>query len=176
MGVQAPALSRQRMVRQAAQTVGFTGLAAVGIALTRVLLGLSFFFRDGVDKLHTWTTPKPLVRFVSPALKNPQVPAFYKDFVRNVVIPNADVFRLVVMYSELLLGVCLIIGLGVRIGAALQSFALLNYIVVKTFQATSANSDITMIILFIVLFAVGAGRYYGVDGLLRSRFRLLRWL
>jgi hypothetical protein len=33
-----------------------------------------------------------------------------------------------------------------------------------------------MLILFLILFAVGAGRYYGVDGLLRSRFRLLRWL
>ena len=41
---------------------------------------------------------------------------------------------------------------------------------------SSANGDITMLILFLVLFAVGAGRYFGVDGLLRSRFRLLRWL
>jgi thiosulfate dehydrogenase [quinone] large subunit len=176
MGLQAPTLSRQQAVRQGAQTAGFTGLAVAGIVLTRVLLGLSFFFRDGVEKLHTWTTPKPLIRFVTPGIKNHNVPDFYRAFLRDVVVPNADLFRQIVMYSELLLGVCLVIGLGVRIGAALQSFALINYITVKTFPATSSNGDITMLILFLLLFAVGAGRYYGVDGLLRSRFRLLRWL
>ena len=61
MGVQTPTFSRQQAMRQGVQTVGFTGLAVAGIVLTRVLLGLSFFFRDGVEKLHTWTTPKPLV-------------------------------------------------------------------------------------------------------------------
>jgi uncharacterized membrane protein YphA (DoxX/SURF4 family) len=147
-----------------------------GIVLTRVLLGLVFVFRDGLEKVHTWTTPKPLIRFVTPGIHNAAVPGFYRNFLRDVVVPNADVFRQVVMYSELLFGVCLIIGLGVRIGAALQSFALLNYITVKTFAASGSNSDITMIILLMALFAVGAGRYYGVDGLLRSRFRLLRWL
>jgi uncharacterized membrane protein YphA (DoxX/SURF4 family) len=152
------------------------GLAVVGVVGTRVLLGLIFVFREGLDKVQNWTTPRALVRFVSPGIANPHVPGFYRAFLTSVVVPHADVFRIVVMGSELLLGICLIVGLGVRLGAALQSFALLNYITVKTFPSPNANSDITMLVLFFGLFMVSAGRWYGLDGLLRARFRWLSWL
>jgi uncharacterized membrane protein YphA (DoxX/SURF4 family) len=71
---------------------------------------------------------------------------------------------------------CMLVGLGVRVLAPIQVFANLNYILAKTYSAPAANIDRLTIMILVVLFLVGAGRYYGLDGALRRRFLRLSWL
>jgi uncharacterized membrane protein YphA (DoxX/SURF4 family) len=152
------------------------GSTAVGLVVMRVLFGAWFLWHEALDKHFAWTTPRPMVAIVAPGVRNPGVPDFYRAFLGDVVIPNANVFRLLVMNWELVFSICVILGLGIRVLPLFQIFANLNYIVLKTYASPAANTDRLVIIIMLTLVIVGAGRYYGVDAYLRRRFRSLRWL
>jgi uncharacterized membrane protein YphA (DoxX/SURF4 family) len=105
---------------------------------------------------------------------------FYSDFVSSVVIPNFTAFAWIIFLTELLVGLSLLSGSFTRLGAAIGLLMALNlgigllevpgewpwsYVMLAMWQGT-----------FVV---VGAGRLWGVDGWLRTRFptnRLLHWL
>lgn len=80
------------------------------------------------------------------------------------------------MSWEFVLGLCLLLGLGIRIVSPLQIFANINYILGKTYASGAANLDRLTIIILVTLFLVSGGREYGLDGLLRKRFPKLKWL
>jgi uncharacterized membrane protein YphA (DoxX/SURF4 family) len=101
----------------------------------------------------------------------------YADFLRAVMLPGADVFAPTILVAEVLLGVSLVLGLGVRLSAALGFLMMLAFSLAKRvylLTVQSANWPITLILLALSLAA--AGRYVGLDAWVRRRGpRWLRW-
>jgi uncharacterized membrane protein YphA (DoxX/SURF4 family) len=101
---------------------------------------------------------------------------YLKDVVNDLILPNWDVFQWVVTYTEVGVGLLLILGLITR-GAALagllfQLFLALVYASSNRWMFEQPHEYIPLFILAIV----PAGRYWGVDGLLlRDRPSLRRW-
>ncbi|MBI2361618.1 MAG: DoxX family membrane protein [Deltaproteobacteria bacterium] len=97
--------------------------------------------------------------------------SWYKSFLMNVVIPNRELFGYLVMYGEILIGICLIIGLLTRFSSAVGIFVFLNYMLgpgMARGGATSGQTQ-TFFVAMIVLFLTNPGRTLGVDGLLFKR-------
>jgi uncharacterized membrane protein YphA (DoxX/SURF4 family) len=170
--VEGRAAARRVGVADAVTTAGMTVYA---IVFLRVAFGLWMLYHEAWEKLHTWT-PQTLPRIVGMWAKNPEVVGFYRAFLEGVAAPNAGFFRGLVTAWELVFALCMLVGLGVRVLAPIQVFANLNYILAKTYSSPAANIDRLTIMILVVLFLVGAGRYYGLDGALRRRFPRLSWL
>ena len=56
-----------------------------------------------------------------------EIYAWYKSFLINVVAPNRELFGYLVMSGEILIGLCLILGLLTRLSSIVGVFLLLNY-------------------------------------------------
>ncbi|THV32873.1 TQO small subunit DoxD [Glycomyces buryatensis] len=89
-------------------------------------------------------------------------------FVETVVVPNFLLFGWLVLAMEASLGAFLLIGLFTR------AFALLGVVqsLAITFSVLNAPHEwywayLLMILIHLLLFAVAAGRYGGMDGILR---------
>ncbi|MDQ3463957.1 MAG: TQO small subunit DoxD [Actinomycetota bacterium] len=97
--------------------------------------------------------------------------------LENIISPNLAAFGYLTLFTEFLLAVLLLSGTVTRAAAILglaQSLAI---------GLTVANADgewywsyLLMAVLHVAVFAMAAGRYYGVDALLRQRPQLPRWL
>lgn len=109
--------------------------------------------------------------FVADAVTH-EVFAPYAWIVRHVVLPHFTLFAWTVWVTEVLLAVFLLLGLATRfwalVGAA-QSGAILLSV------ANTPNewgwSYWLMIAVHLLLFATAAGRYAGLDGLLRPAWQ-----
>ena len=89
----------------------------------------------------------------------PEVTGWYAGLVRQVFLPNADLFGYLVAFGEVLVGAALILGILTRFSAAMglvMSFAYL-------FAGTSGDNPLMVLLgLPMVLVGVSAG-YYGLD-------------
>jgi thiosulfate dehydrogenase [quinone] large subunit len=97
--------------------------------------------------------------------------SWYKEFLMNLVLPNQELFGYLVMYGQVLVGLCLIIGLLTRFSSAVGIFMFINYILgpgMARGGATLGNSE-TFLIAMIVLFLTNPGRTLGMDGFLLKR-------
>jgi len=146
-----------------------------GIPFLRIAFGLWFLYHEAYEKIHAWT-PETLPKLFKMWAENPQGYGFYKSFLLNFAFPNASFFTHLVTSWEFVLGICLVLGLGIRIVAPLQIFANINYILGKTYASGGANLDRLTIIILVTLFLVSAGREYGLDGRLRKKLPKLKWL
>jgi len=107
-----------------------------------------------------------------------QAPPFFQDFMKNTVIPNAELFAQVVRVSELALGLALILGLLTNLAAlgsiALSVMVLLSQGGVSLGTGLGAPEFITINVLVAVLSLVillsPAAKAYALDsGLARRR-------
>src|SRR5260370_20347463 len=105
---------------------------AYAAVFLRVALGVWFLLHEFfLEKISTWTA-KTLPGTFATWIKNPAGYGFYQSFLHNVALPNAEFFRTFITSWEFIFGICLILGLGLRVLVPLQIFANLNYIMVKT--------------------------------------------
>ncbi len=101
---------------------------------------------------------------------------YLKDFVNDHLLPNWDVYQWVVTFTELGVGLLLIVGLASR-GAALAAFLFhgflaLVYLSSNRWMFEQPHEYIPVLILAVV----PSGRFWGIDGiLLRNRPSLRRW-
>jgi uncharacterized membrane protein YphA (DoxX/SURF4 family) len=106
--------------------------------------------------------------------------------LREVALPGSSVFAPAVLVGEALLGISLLLGVGVRLSAALGFLMMLAFSLTKFIPGTggpehppfltvhSVNWALTLILLALSLTA--AGRYVGLDAWIRrSGPRWLRW-
>jgi uncharacterized membrane protein YphA (DoxX/SURF4 family) len=101
---------------------------------------------------------------------------YLKDVVNDFILPNWDRFQWVVTYTEVGVGLLLILGLVTRgaalIGLLFQLFLALVYASSGRWMFEQPHEYIPLFILAIV----PTGRYWGIDGLLlRDRRSLRRW-
>lgn len=93
---------------------------------------------------------------------------WYKDFLANTVMPNQELFGYLVMYGEILVGLCLIVGLLTRLCSGVGMFMFANYMLGPGSArggATLGNSE-TFFIAMIVFLLTNPGRTLGLDGFL----------
>ncbi|NND46636.1 MAG: DoxX family protein [Woeseiaceae bacterium] len=141
------------------------------ISLLRVYTGV-FFLYYGFGKVRNPNFADGLAGFVTGRLEESAV--FMRPFLESVVLPNNGVFAFLVAWGELAIGIALILGLATRWAS------IAGAIMVGAFWFTKGqgfldaqNHDVIWFMIFIVLAAVHAGRVYGLDQHLASRFRLL---
>ncbi|WP_407272114.1 DoxX family protein [Radiobacillus sp. PE A8.2] len=91
--------------------------------------------------------------------EHPAVQGWWAVFLENVALPNADLFTILVMWGELLVGIALILGLFTNF-AILMGLAM-NFAFV--FSGTvSTNGQMILLGMFILVAGANAGKY-GLD-------------
>ncbi len=149
-------------------------------AALRVTAGLLWLSNIG------WKTPPDfgrsadgcsgLCRFVEAGVEDAVIPP-WAWVLENLVSPNLGLFGYVTLAVEFLLAVLLLSGTLTRVAALVgvaQSAAI--GLSVANAEGEWYWSYLLMAALHVAVFAMAAGRYYGVDALLRQRPGLPRWL
>ncbi len=97
---------------------------------------------------------------------------WYKAFLATIVVSHRELFGYLVMTGEILVGLCLLLGLLTRFSSLVGLFLVLNYylaIGMARGGATLAQQQ-TFIVCLIVLFLTNPGKTLGLDAwLLRKR-------
>ena len=104
---------------------------------------------------------------------------FYGDFVQTVVIPNFTSFAWIIFLAELLVGLSLLTGSLTRLGGAIGLLMAFNLGLGLLEVPGEWPWSYAMLAMWQGTFVVmGAGRVFGIDGLLRRRYSgsWLRWL
>jgi thiosulfate dehydrogenase [quinone] large subunit len=93
---------------------------------------------------------------------------WYKNFLRNYVVPNQELFGYLVMIGEIAVGACLLLGLFTRWSAIIGLFMLVNYYLGPGMARGGAPlaQQQTFIIALAIFALANPGRTLGLDGLL----------
>lgn len=96
---------------------------------------------------------------------------WYKTFLMDIVVPNRELFGNLVMWGEILVGACLIVGLLTRYSAIIGLFMLINYSLGPGMARGALVLDLplTFIVAVVVLILSSPGRALGLDALLFRR-------
>ena len=140
------------------------------IAILRILIGF-FFLMSGISKYSSGFLQKPILKGVLQkwAEGNPNI--WYKSFLLDTAIPNYEIFAYLVVYGEILVGFCLLLGLLTRISSAFGIFMNINFLLGNGWSGpANKNVNILFIALQIIFIASAAGRSIGDDGILKKRF------
>ena len=163
-------------VEEPALSVGTSRWFVIGV---RIAMGILWVTNAG------WKTPpdfgresgRGLFRFTSFAVEH-EVFAPFAFLVREVVLPNFTLFGWMVLIVEAALGSFLVLGLTTRLWA-LIGVAQAAAITLSTLNAPGEwNWGYYMLIaIHLLLFATAAGRFGGLDGVLRPAWerRNTRW-
>ena len=148
------------------------------LAFMRISVGLAML-SNGVNKLGVkveggqpganWlTTAAPLKGILDGATKSPAVDPLYRGFLEAVVLPNVEVFAVLVTFGEVLVGLSLTLGLLTRLGGFGGAFLHLNYMLMKGLPTHGGYVDRVFFALEIIMAVTAAGYVLGLDGLLRA--------
>ena len=100
---------------------------------------------------------------------SPMVPAWYADFIRDVALPNAQLFSYLVAYGEVLVGLALVVGVVTNFAALMGIVMNLSYL----FAGTISKNPQMLLAEAAIVFAGLAAGYYGVDRYLLPYLRKL---
>ena len=160
-----------------------------GMAALRIFMGV-IFFANGVAKLTGernieigWYRGFLIVRNEARNILNfevnrrndtgTEVP-YLKDLVNDHLLPNWDVYQWLVTWTELGVGLLLILGLASRgaalVGLGFQLFLALVYLSSNRWMFEQPHEYVPLIILALV----PSGVVWGLDGLVRERWPVTR--
>jgi uncharacterized membrane protein YphA (DoxX/SURF4 family) len=143
-------------------------LARAALVVLRVYLGVVFLVAS-LPKLQHDFTPA-LVGFLERVALERGHP-FYREFVQQVVLPNARVFAALVTGGEFLVGVLLILGLFTRLWAVVALVLTVNYMFAKgAWFWTPSSNDAAFAAIAVALLIGAAGRTLGLDAFLAQRW------
>ncbi|MGH7770720.1 MAG: DoxX family protein [Candidatus Binatia bacterium] len=137
------------------------------LVILRVWIGSYMFYRGSLKFLRDFPHSDWITRQIGELDKLDLYP-WYKSFLMDVVVPNRELIGYLVTYGEILLGLCLIVGLFTRLCSAIGIFQFANYILgpgMARGGATLGNSE-TFFIAMIVFLFTNPGRTLGLDGLM----------
>lgn len=137
----------------------------------RLWVGLSFILA-GQNKLGkgNWGAEyAPNVKgFVSSNLDNSY--SFYRPFLEDIVLPNVQVFAVLVTWGELMFGILVLLGLFTRLGCAVGIFIILNFTFAVGRGIWLPGMDAAYIWALLTLLVAGAGRTVGLDSVIHRRW------
>ena len=141
------------------------------ITLLRVYTGV-FFAYYGFGKIKRGGFADGVEGFVTGRLESSY--GFIRPFLESVVLPNKELFAVLVSWGELLIGLGLIVGLATRYASIAGAVMLAAFWFTKGQGFLDAqNHDAIWFVIFVVLAAVHAGRAHSLDAKLSDRFRFL---
>jgi uncharacterized membrane protein YphA (DoxX/SURF4 family) len=145
--------------------------AAIGLTGVRVWLGI-WFVIAAIPKIpfagvRGWDLPVQLQGFLKRLLAD-GAHAMYRPVVSFAIEhPNASAIALTSL--EALAGVLLVFGFFTRMGAFLVVTLSINYwLATFHYGMVYTGFNLLLLVLALCLVAGDAGRYYGIDGLLRD--------
>lgn len=95
---------------------------------------------------------------------------FYSNFLDRVVLPHASVFSYLTLAGNLLVGVCLLLGLLTPYAASAAMLLNINYALADGWlNRTYYSLNAVMFFAELLLLAMAAGQTFGVDAVLGSR-------
>ncbi|MGH2585097.1 MAG: DoxX family protein [Dehalococcoidia bacterium] len=143
---------------------------AQGLAVTRMGFGL-YFLASAWEKTMNgdWLeSGAPLRQSLERSL--PRAEGFYRPFLEDRVLPNADLFAQLVAIGEWVAGISLLFGLLTRVGALTGMWLTLNYMLMKGLENVSGSIDRLFFLTCLVFLLASAGLVWGADGFLQRRF------
>jgi uncharacterized membrane protein YphA (DoxX/SURF4 family) len=100
--------------------------------------------------------------------------------LRDVVLPNAQIFAIMIGFGDLAIGISLLFGLFTRLGSALAIMrAVTNILVAGGAGPDTVGFNTMLITAGAIALTTRAGRRFGIDAVLLTRWpnvRLLRFL
>lgn len=100
---------------------------------------------------------------------------WYREFLRDVVLPHAPTFATLQAYGEAAVGVGLVLGAGTALAALLGLVLSLNFGLATQWMSVGQQGfHVMLVTAMVVLLAARAGRVWGVDRLLVARWPGLR--
>jgi thiosulfate dehydrogenase (quinone) large subunit len=115
--------------------------------------------------------PAGLCDWIGREIAQPAIP-LYADFLRAIVLPNLGVFGWFIWLGEAAVAASLLLGLLTRLGGALGFLMGLNLLIGLAGVEHEWYWTYLMLALLNLLFALtGAGRWWGLDGVLLPRLR-----
>lgn len=164
-------------LEQTDRTVSPSSALTLGLRLTAGLLWLSNVgWKVPPDFGRSEDGCSGLCRFVDEGAENGVI-APWSWLMENVVAPNLTLFGYLTLLTEFTLAVLLLSGTLTRLAALVgvgQSLAI--GLSVANAEGEWYWSYLLMIALHVAIFALAAGRVYGVDARLRQRPERPRWL
>jgi len=96
---------------------------------------------------------------------------WYKRFLTDYVVPHSELFGYLVMIGEILVGLCLLLGLLTRFSAFVGLFMLINYFLGPGMARGGASlaQQQTFIVALVIILLSNPGRTLGLDGLIFLR-------
>jgi uncharacterized membrane protein YphA (DoxX/SURF4 family) len=143
---------------------------AQGLAVIRMGFGL-YFLASAWEKTVNgkWLeSGEPLQQAVQRSL--PESEGFYRPFLQDRVLPNADLFAELVTLGEWAVGISLLLGLLTRLGSLTGMWLTLNYMLMKGLENISGSNDRLFFLSCLVFLLASAGLVWGLDGFLQRRF------
>ena len=105
--------------------------------------------------------------------------SFYRPILANLVLPHAEVFGYLVGAVERFVGICLLLGLWVRVASVIGALHMLSLTLATWWEAGhgvpvwryfGAELDhLPLLFLFIIFFVSDAGQQWGLDGRNKGR-------
>ena len=142
------------------------------IAILRIYAGV-FFANAGITKIGRDNFAEGMSRFLSPNLDASF--SFYRPLVESIVLPNKEIFAVLVAWGELAIGIALVLGLATRYAAFAGVFLVANFWFAKGADILAGtNHDVVWIFILLVLGLIPAGRIAGLDDGLSDRMPFLR--
>ena len=140
------------------------------VVLLRLWIGY-YLLQQGIRKYQRDFPHIDWIKAQIDELDKVEIYDWYKSFLMNTVVPHREVFGYLVMSGEILVGLCVLVGLLTRFSAIIGIFMLVNYFFgpgMARGGATLAQQQ-TFIVSLLVLTLANAGRTLGLDGLLFKR-------
>jgi len=140
------------------------------VVLLRLWIGY-YLLQQGIRKYQRDFPHIDWIKAQIGELDKVEIYGWYKSFLMNTVVPHRELFGYLVMSSEILIGLCVLVGLLTRFSAIIGIFMLVNYFFgpgMARGGATLAQQQ-TFIVSLLVLTLANAGRTLGLDGLLFKR-------
>lgn len=139
------------------------------MALLRIMLGLLFLTTWASNASKGFYTPSGLAEFLGDTLNEDSIP-LYADFIKEVIIPTADVFAPFQLVSEFLLGLALLLGFCTRAAAVAGAFFIINTYLLSIGTGEWAWSYFTVLSVLGAVYFTKAGRSVGIDSSLHKRY------
>jgi uncharacterized membrane protein YphA (DoxX/SURF4 family) len=144
------------------------------IAVLRVMMGL-VFLTTWLSNLSKGLYGDGFVPFIQGWADGTDF-AWYATFLNNIVIPNADILRVIQVFAEgLIMGVFLIIGLITPISAAVAWFFVVNLFFASFGTGEWPWTYVMMGVMLAMIALTRSGRAYGVDAWLVEKRGEIRW-
>ena len=140
------------------------------VVLLRLWIGY-YLLQQGIRKYQRDFPHIDWIKAQIGELDKVEIYGWYKSFLMNTVVPHRELFGYLVMSGEILVGLCVLVGLLTRFSAIIGIFMLVNYFFGPCMArggATLAQQQ-TFIVSLLVLTLANAGRTLGLDGLLFKR-------